>query len=433
MRQTTLSKSIFCLSLFPLLIIIYNVSAFAACNHNWCFESERIETSNDEQHAYISQYRCSECEETKEDVRYEKHAWINNGRDIKRYSTDKHKMTDHFECPTCGAEKSEDSYVLHSWIEDERSEINYSDTQHFIRVKSHCSICREKKREGTYENHNWILEDQYSYRNSTSTTHSFLEKWGCTKCSASKRVDKKEKHHFDRYNCCKDCRAEVGKTLSATAGEWVYANKKSWIKIPVKKAGYLTINTVSESNTSPSWSLYNGSRSLFLDSNHRKSSDCVPVKKGTYYLQLTRNGGIKYSFSKDPSRKNYSKKKAIKLKKKKQAVTVIYANAKKKTWKRFYKIKLSKKQFLHLKLTEGYISPGNSSEGRISKNQIDLVTTSGGKNVPMEMDFDKNGNFIGFISYRKLKKGTYYVCLRNSWTPATKKRATGTVFSLSWN
>lgn len=412
-------------------ISLFSVPTFAACDHNWVYDYQDIEETTGDRHVYINHYYCTECSETKDEKEYEKHGWMESGRDINRYSKDQHKITTYYECPTCNAQKNEVSYEKHSWIEEEHNGIEYSDSQHILRTEYYCSDCYESKTEDRYVNHQWHVYNKYDYRSVSDKYHTYKEPLKCLDCGKYLENQKSESHHFDQYHNCKDCYAVVaGNTILLSPGRWVSANKKTWLRINVDKTGYLTIDTSRDVSFFTEFRLYNRAKTAYIDSYLGDS--CIPVKKGTYYIRLGLNGKIKYSFTKDPSKKNYTKKKAVKLKKNKRAVTVIYASGKKKTWKRYYKIKLKKKQFLRLKITENCIPSEKSVEGGMTTFYFDLVTTSKNKMVSMETEYDKNGQPCGYISSKKLKKGTYYVCLKRDWTSASRPRSTGTFFSLSW-
>lgn len=415
-------------------ISLFSVPTFAACDHNWVYDYQDIEETTGDRHVYINHYYCTECSETKDEKEYEKHQWIESSREINPYSKDQHKITTYYECPTCNAQKNEVSYENHSWIKYYDHYVEYSDSQHILSTGYYCYDCDESKTEEKYVNHRWKVSYKNDYHSVSDKLHTYIEHLDCLDCNKSLDKQKRESHHFDQYHDCKECDAVVaGNTILLSPGRWVSANQKTWLRINVAKAGYLTIDTMDKymGEFSPSWDLYNGGKTLYTDSKERHDHNCVPVKKGTYFVRLRSSGKIKYSFTKDPSKKNYSKKKAIKLKKNKRAVTVIYASGKKKTWKRYYKIKLTKKQFLHLKITENY-TPSEQSGAGLHHFSSDLVTTAKNKEVPMETEYDKNGQPCGYISSKKLKKGTYYVCLERNWTSASRPRSTGTFFSLSW-
>lgn len=428
-RRIRMKRRVMMLIISLIAISLFSVPTFAACDHNWVYDYQDIEETTGDRHVYINHYYCTECSETKDEKEYEKHQWIESSREINPYSKDQHKITTYYECPTCNAQKNEVSYEKHSWTEDYHYQIEHSDSQHILRTKYYCSNCDETKTEDKYVNHRWHVYNKNNYRSVSDKIHTFKESIECLDCGKYLDKQKSESHHFDQYHICKECGAVVaGNTILLSPGRWVSANQKTWLRINVAKTGYLTFNTTGgegDTGSSPWLNLYNSSKAVYLDL-FLGDGGCVPVKKGTYYVRLEWSGRIKYSFTKDPSKKNYSKKKAVKLKKNKRAVTVIYASGKKKTWKRYYKIKLTKKQYLHLKITV------NHTPSEIGGIYCDLVTTSKNKGVPMESEYDKNGKSCGLISSKKLKKGTYYVCLERNWTSASRPRSTGTFFSLSW-
>ena len=92
--------------------------------------------------------------------------------------------------------------------------------------------------------------------------------------------------------------------------------------INIKKNGYICLTGSRRYGGYYYWKLYNKSKKLFtglgggIDKDNCKY---VAIKKGTYYLKTDEAANIKYVFYKDPSKKNYTKKSAVKLKKNKES------------------------------------------------------------------------------------------------------------------
>ena len=315
----------------------------------------------------------------------------------------------------------------HDWTEYDVSYSNFSDTQHSCTHYYYCEKCGDSKTETSYANHNWSYGEKYSFDRISDSRHSYKQFIECKDCYYNKTITGTENHTLDKYGRCTGCDARAVKNITLKPGAVAYVNENSWIKIKVSKTGYITVNTSDRNGEGTGWKLYNKSKALYEDADWVGNNGSVPVRKGTYYIKVSYDTSIKYKFSKDPSKKNYTKGKAVKLKKKKKAVTVIYPTAKKKTWKRYFKVKLPKKQYLRFKLSYQSATPTRSYY--IGPWHIE---DSKGNYIGEASRRKKNGDTIGYTSAEKLKKGTYYLVFEQNWPSATKKRHTGSVWSLKW-
>lgn len=141
----------------------------------------------------------------------------------------------------------------------------------------------------------------------------------------------------------------------------------------------------------------------------------VAVDKGAYYVQVCNVSGafrVKYSFHayKD---KNFTKKKAKKLKRGKTATAVVYTKDKKKKWKRYFSITLKKKQRVKIVIESPYGGVG--------------ILNSKGRYVPTVSD-------SGDVSYsrNKLKKGKYYLVVDYDYDFLRRKKSSGDVVVFKW-
>ena len=451
-RIRAIERVIFIVSFF---IMISSLAVFADDHvHDWNVDYIEKVAYNQDQHKMIIHYYCGNCDEKKEEFSgYEDHDWYENSTECVPYNKDKHKIVTPYDCSWCQERKEElIGYENHNWLYDyDYGTKSVSDKEHAY--KMYCYDCYET--ETIKEKHSW---EDVDYKRISDKDHSYSEScfcgltkprkekhdWVfenykkvsdkehscsgyCSLCYAT--TTRKEKHHFDQYNHCKDCETTVANNITLKPGVLAYSNGLSWIKIIVSKNGYLRINSDGY------WDFYDTSKKkvLDVDGGWCANGTLVPVKKGTYYIRTEDACDVKYTFFKDPSKKNYTKKKAQQIKRKKAVVAVIYANAKKKTWKRYFKIKLKKAQFLHLKEFENEPMNINYREKDVSVSDIKgLVKSSKNKRITLEGEYDKSGALIGYISKKKLKKGTYYICLSESYSAASKKRNAGVVYSLYW-
>lgn len=215
--------------------------------------------------------------------------------------------------------------------------------------------------------------------------------------------------------------------LGLSSGRWVVgASTYEWVgdksimrggyyKISIPKAGYIKLEASKDSKPYWDFALYNSKKKQYEDvylygSDSNYGASYAAVQKGTYYLKMKNSGQYKfrYIFKADPSKKNYTKKKAITLGRKKTVHNVFYSNAKKSTLERWYKIKVTKKQ-------------------RITWVGEARLCDSKGRYVSSIYDQGK------YYSKSKLKKGTYYLCVKHyGWNFKNKKRTMGQYRSLRW-
>lgn len=317
----------------------------------------------------------------------------------------------------------------HNYVKEYSNISSCSETQHEIVTYYRCSKCGDSKSESTYENHSWKSVDKYNFKSLSVANHSYHESLRCIKCDAYKEGTGVEKHNLDKYNICQNCNQIVQKNISLKPKATAYINEKCWIKISVKSKGYLKVTSKGnthvfgsngEAKNTMSWNLYSKSKSKYLD-NSFYGVAYVPIKKGTYYIKPSSygRGSIQYTFTKYTPGKNTSKAKAKLLKRNKKAAGAIYPTDKKKTWKRYYRVNLTKKQFLRIRTST------------FSNNNISVYDKFG-KYVQMSTDEDKNGRSRGLISDNKLKKGSYYIEISGNWPNSKKKRYTGTYYQFYW-
>ena len=365
------------------LFLLFGVQVWAddSCYHNWVPEYTDYEYGTDTQHYKVDHYYCNKCFDSKEEKTAEAHAWVFDFTDYD-YGTDtQHNKIDHYYCSVCAKTKKMETRENHAWVSQNKNYDKYSDSEHSYREDIECSVCRS-----------------YSTRSG------------------------KEPHTPDKYNNCIYCFEKTGRTVTLKPGKTSYLNEKSWAKIKISKTGYIKLTATNENGSKGWFSIYDKSKRKYLDAS---DSGNYPVKKGTYYVKPGNDIALKYTFKKDPSKKNYTKGKSIRLKRKKAVMTVIYPSAKKKTWARYYKISVPKKQYLRIYLTTGPSKYSDTLWG-------DLVTDSQGNSVRMEWARNKDGNFAEFISSSKVRKGTYFIKVQGEWTNASRKRYIGKAYSLSW-
>ncbi len=265
--------------------------------------------------------------------------------------------------------------------------------------------------------HEWEVNYRTNIQQVSATKHSAEVHYTCHKCWQSKVETVEEKHTFDDYKVCTICHYVKPRTITLKPKTEAKVNGLTWVKIVVDQKGYLILE-----GSRYGWKIYNSSKKAYPHQYINFNSEgkaYIPVLKGTYYLYMNDSDyydtdTIKYTFKKDPAKTNYTKKTAISLKAKTEANGVIYTSAAKKTWTRWYKIKLTKAQYI--------------------KFDRDVhLETSKGKYVKIVSDYDKHGNRIGYITGNKQKAGTYYVIIGAGWeTTKEKSYAIGTYYSFSW-
>ena len=305
----------------------------------------------------------------------------------------------------------------HEWEVEDKSIEDYSETQHKVSYEYYCPKCDDSKTEVVYENHKWKLDETNSYDSISKTMHQCEKVFRCEDCNREKTVKDTQKHHFDKYKVCPYCYEAIGGTINLKPKKKAYLNENTWVKIKVKKKGYLKVNISDDVR----WSVYSKTKAVYRDQKEKYGVCNIPVKKGTYYLKADESTSIRYTFKKDPSKKCYTKKKAQKVKKKKTAIAIMFPEDKKKTWTRYFKIKLKKKQKIHLECTKmDFVEWG------------DLYNEKG-KHIELENVYDKNGSFFKCqATTKKMKKGTYYYRVTDRWTSKSKKRNLGSIFAFKW-
>ena len=354
------------------------------------------------------------------------HHWESRRTDYEYFNAKQHKKVETFYCSDCYEEKKIETPENHSWELRVENYNEISATQHSCDKEYRCSKCEEYKTDTVKEAHKWVLNLKYDYNYETKSIsaeqHSYTSHYYCDGCSADKYPSATEKHNFDEYGICRTCNYYRTSTVTLKSNSTVNVNENTWMKITAPKKGLVFLYGGGDDTTYIE--LYNSKKWKFPLEYYKygKEQIVIPVSKGTYYLKMRYPwcAAIKYVFKADPSKKNYTKKKAVSLKKNKTYTTVIYSGDKKSTWKRYYKIKLTKKQRITI----------------LTENEYDYfdeeLYNKKGKHIPTSLYCDKNGNWVGFTSNRKLSKGTYYLCISNSWTAVTRKQTTGNYYSFKW-
>lgn len=314
----------------------------------------------------------------------------------------------------------------HKWTLESINCEQYSADKHKVTNYYYCEYCGEKKELNYYEMHNWqkdIINTEYK----SETNHEVTYGYYCYDCGADKTEIEEEKHCLNEYNHCTKCYSVVPKNITLKPNKKAFLNNQSWAKVKVNQKGYLRVYTDNNAN----WGLYDRYKLPYDDAQWMNSKMCVPVKKGTYYLKVINNDScVKFTFIKKSPKYNGKRSKAVNLKKNKALITLAYPPAKKNTWIGYYKVKIPKKQFLRLLISEGYTTPGIGGGSSVGIK----IYNAKGKNIPCERRYGTGEDSVtGITSYEKLKKGTYYIKLTRGYSSgAEKERCLGNVISLKW-
>lgn len=221
--------------------------------------------------------------------------------------------------------------------------------------------------------------------------------------------------------------AYSGEDTVLTSGQWVAATGYydtdtaafvyPYHQIKVSKKGYLVIEGQDSDGDNLSLTLCNSDKEeykkVYITSKSGKKV-YVPVEKGTYYLRsmTTSPHQFKVTVKKAPaSLNNYRIDKAASIKKGKTVFEIVYVGDKKKTYTRWYKITLTKKQ--KVKFTE-------------YNGTVNLYTNKG-KCVSVHEEDGK------MVTDKALKKGTYYFRYTASFTKEDKAGKMGNVIRFKWN
>ena len=224
-----------------------------------------------------------------------------------------------------------------------------------------------------------------------------------------------------------------GEDATLTNGMWITASYNTengrepvYYKLTVKKRGYIRLElegdlnyTLCNKKKKPLESVYG-----HIYSSNEKVCDCIAVEKGTYYIEVSNGSGVyrlRYTFKSDPNKKNYTKNKAISLKKNKTVYNVVYTKDKEKTYTRWYRIKVPAKKRLVFTVNQG-IGSYRGGTLMISPSIYD----SKGKGI--FVFYDKGS----YYTSKKIPAGVYYIRMGVDWNFKEKKRTMGSYFSLSW-
>ena len=396
------------------------------CSHDWYEYDKSYSEIDSKQHEITYYYECYNCYDTKTETINQNHSWEEREGDIEYSNTNAnvHTITHYYYCEDCGAEKIETEKKPHNWKEYSWKDCEkVNDGQHVIKKYFECDDCGAEKTDSKKENHKLKLDYSDSYKSISSEQHSYKGYYNCSECGGNVEKVLKENHKFDKYGVCTECDYCKSRNITLSPNKVAYVNNNTWIKINIKKNGYICLTGSERYGGYYYWKLYNKSKKLFtglgggIDKDNCKY---VAIKKGTYYLKTDEAANIKYVFYKDPSKKNYTKKSAVKLKKNKKVKGVIYSSANKKTWTRYYVIDLKKKQYIHL--AESYSIYDSSYS----------IYDSKGYYVSMTDYYNSKGDWDGYVSDYKMPKGKYYIVVSASWTPATKNRTMGRYFEITW-
>ncbi len=325
--------------------------------------------------------------------------------------------------PAYAQEDCEHDWFVHTVVVDERGE-----TQHITYYNYMCNYCMELRQEAYPEDHKWELVSKGKYQIVDADTHSCLVEQECWTCGKRKKETVKEKHLFNKFNICSICGYKKGEIIPLKPGKAANVNDKTQLKISLSKNGFITIKVKTKDGKDGTWTFCKSDGTAYKEGAH-VGTDLVAVNKGTYVIKPGSEGTVSYTFAKDPAKKNYTKENAAGLKKNKKAVSVLYTKSKKKTWKRYYKIKTGKKQHVHIALKEGNME--QAEKGKSSHLKV-AIYTSGMKAVKLKTESDRSGKITGYMSAKKLKKGTYYIVVSGKWNDTSKKASTGAVAELKW-
>lgn len=411
-------------------------------NHDWAelpdskYEYKKISGT---QHEYtVDTHECMVCDAIKTITVKENHNWDSGDAVATKISSSQHRIKTTYSCYDCGATKDVTKKGKHKWLNADKDEYKtISQSQHSHKIHYWCEICEAEKTKIKKEKHNWIYSTTDSIKDVSSKNHICVNIYYCDACETEKTGKVTEKHTYDKkYGICYECDHVKPRSEKLQSGKWAYLNNKTWAKVTAPKNGYLIVEIKNASRklnpyySSPityalsPWSFYDVSKRIYPKYKKISGSSIIPVKKGVYYIKTDDNPlDIKFTFKKDSSAKNYSRKKAMQLGKNRKATALIYSNGKKNTWNRYYKIKVPKKQFLHISIESGLA-------GSMKHVQ---VYTKGGKQVKMTTDYDKKGNKCGILSNKKITKGTYYIVISENWSPANKKQTTGSYYAIKWS
>ena len=394
-------------------------------DHQWELYDTSYEYIDETQHKKIETFRCSKCYGFKTTEALEDHPWEFSNYKYESVDAKQHKRTEIFYCSDCRKYKSTETLEDHAWEHEDSWNYNdLSETQHSYSESFSCSTCGGYKTETAKSAHKWVLSSKYhsDVKSISSGQHSYTSCYYCDNCHRYKYPSSKEKHKFDKYGICQICKYYKTGTITLKSNSTVSVNEDMWMKVTAPQKGLLYLYV---RNTKYPWiELYNSKKWKFpipdgYTTFGGKGKVIIPVSKGTYYLKLSypMYDTIKYVFKADPSKKNYTQNKAISAKQNKTYTTVIYSGDKKNTWNRYYKLKLTKKQRITLLPTYGNVGSLFNSKG-------EYISTSS--------YYDKNGNWAGYTTERKLPKGTYYLKIYASWNSVTRKQTTGRYYSFKW-
>ena len=417
------SLFVFIASIVIIPFAAQNYIAEEACDHQWELYDSSYDYVNETQHKRIEKFYCSNCGEYKTTETLEDHPWEFRYDYYESVNATQHKRVARFYCSDCYEYKTTETLQNHAWKYE--YSWNYNDisaTQHSYSKEYYCSTCGDYKTETAKSAHKWVLSSKYynNIKSISSEQHSYTSSYYCDNCYRYKYPSATEKHKFDKYGICQTCDYYKTSTITLKSNSTVNVNENMWMKVKAPKKGLVFLYVKGRSD--PIAELYNSKKWRFPDHYYEydKGKLIIPVSKGTYYLKLYNPGyaAIKYVFKADPSKKNYTKKKAISIKPNKTYTTVIYSGDKKNTWNRYFKIKLTKKQRITILFASDYIY------GEVINAKGQYISTSS--------YYDKNGHRVGFTTDRKLPKGTYYLKISDSWNSVTRKQTTGRYYSFKW-
>ena len=314
-------------------------------------------------------------------------------------------------CPGCG---SDDVEIWKSTYE------KYTTDQHMVTYEYTCWDCGQEGTLDVAQDHNWKVRSDDEYVGTTTcvfvspTKHKKHLSYLCKECDTRKDMTLTVNHTYQNGGCKFCTYPKNNRTLQS--GVRTCFSGRPWMRILIRKPGYLSFRGTGF------YTVHDRTRKKYknemIDPGAGYGTDFLPVKKGTYYIRCGVSGGnraLKATFYPLKNKKNYSAKKALPAKKNKMKAVTIFAGAKKKTWTRWYKIRLTKKKKLRLWKSGGKFTVYKGDQ-------------------PVTMNYVKHDRSLHcYVSEKKMDKGTYFICFYDSWNTAERKRTLGEFIRFRWN
>ena len=260
------------------------------------------------------------------------------------------------------------------------------------------------------------LYDEDTFQYVSVTSHIRYKHIACSDCGETSIIEEEEPHDEFDYGACGSC-AYPNHNRVVKPNTWYCVGGRPWLKVVVRKKGYLTIKLQGEGGLY----LYNKSKKRYTGfGDALEDMWGVPVTKGTYYLRpyhdFGNNQKLKYTFHTNPDKTNFSYKKSVLVKKNKRKIIAFYSSDKEKKWTKWYKFNVTKPKKIY-----------------IWENQTPcMITDSKGNDIYLKKVSDSN-SCIKYVSRKRLKKGTYHLFFFASWNSAQKKKTTGYMNMFRWD